>query len=419
MTGLQLALLVCCRIAAGEPVTLAPLGDSRTAIISYDAGGLNRSTQCHLNWANALNGQAFPYTGNFGISGAVSDRILAANLAPALATHPTHLVILMGVNDVKDPAFNADHTMANIVTAAEAALAQGTIPILCTDPGSEHYVPAQVAFINAVNARIQAYCAANPRAILFDLAALMSMQRTPRIVFQPGWVYDGIHLQTLGAYQVGIAFAELMRSRVGAAMRQPVLGNLLVNAAFAGQGGTLGAGTSGSLPDSFIGSRDNAACTVVFSLNQRADALPELVVAVANAEAKALAGMRVAQALPLGGVRSGDAFQAGVEVDIDPGSVNLGDVRAEVSLVFADGSFATAYDFETSMARTGKPVRDTISSLPVTTVLSLTMRSAELRIPADKVPTAIAFRLGARIAGEGQATVRFRQPWCRKSGAAP
>ena len=362
-----------------------------------------------------MNQQKYPYTGNFGIAGAVSDTIIATMLAPALASHPTHMTILLGVNDVKSPGFNTEHTMANIAQAANKALAQGTVPILFTDPGAAHYNAAQVAFINDVNARIKAYCAATPKAVLFDMAALVSTQRTPAIVFQPGWMYDGVHLQTLGAYKVGVAFAALMDSfGVETPVYPGLSGNLLKNAEFSGTGGATGTGNTGTLPDSFAGSRDNENCAAAFSSNVRGDGTREIVVALSTLKVNTLAGLRITQGVPVAGVNPGDCFQAGVQADVDMGSVNLDDVRAEVTLVFKDGTFATANDFMGTIARKGKPARDTLSSIPGSPMLSLTLQTPANSYPAGKVLTGISFRLGARIAGEGSATVRFRNPWCKK-----
>ncbi len=394
---------------AKRAVTLAPLGDSRTAIISFDTAGLNLTTLSHLNWANALNQQKYPYTGNFGISGAGSDKIIATMLEPALASHPTFMTILMGVNDVRVPGFSAEHTMANITQAADKALAQGITPIVFTDPGSEHYSAAQAAFINDLNARIKDYCSRTKGAVLFDMAALISTQRTPLIIFQPGWSYDGLHLQTLGAYKIGVAFAALMETLGAAAPADPGhSGNLLANPGLSGTGGKIGEGNTGTLPDSFSGSRDNANCTIAFSANKRGDGKNEIVAALAANESNKLAGMRVSQMIPVTDVVPGDGFQAGVQVEIDPGSVSLADVRAEVSFVFSDGTFAIVYDFD------GTNKRDTISSITGSPALSLTLQSPVNRSPADKQIKSIKFTMGARMMGQGNATLRFRNPWCIK-----
>lgn len=414
-----LLLAFLCSLARGEApsaITLAPLGDSRTAIVSYDGVPFRQlSTQSHLNWANALNQQKFPCIGNFGISGAASDKIIAEMLKPALATQPTYMPILMGVNDVRVPGFNAEHTMANIAKAADAALAQGTIPILFTDPGGENYVAAQVEFINDLNARIKAYCAATPKAILFDMADLVSTQRTPTIVFKPGWFYDGVHLQTLGAYKIGDAFATLMNAcGVEAPVYPGLSGNLLHNAGLEAPGGKIGDGTAGTLPDGFAGTLDKPTCAAEYAVNTRADGVREIVVVVKNGDAKVLAGTRVSQSIAIVGIEAEQALQAGVQVEIDKGSINLGDVRVQLDLKFEDGTFDTVYDFETSMAREGKPVRDTISNIPDVGPLLLTLQSPKIACPPGKVLSGITFRLGARIAGEGSATVRFRKPWCKK-----
>lgn len=399
--------------AAPAPATgkiaLAPLGDSRTAIIAFDAGRQNQTTLSHLNWANALNEQRYPYTGVFGISGADSDKIIAEMLAPALASHPTHMVILMGVNDVRVPGFSAEHTMANIAKAADAALEQGIVPIVCTDPGSEKYIAAQVKFINDLNVRIKEYCARVKGAVLFDMAELISTQREPNITFQPEWTYDGLHLQTLGAYKIGMAFAALMNSLGAAAQPYPGLeGNLLANPTLAGSGGVIGDGNTGELPDSYTGSRDNANCAVAFSAKARADGGNEIAAELATTDENKLAGLRISQTVPAEDVAPGEGFQAGVRADIEPGSVNLVDVRAEVSVVYADGSFAIVYDFD------GTSKRDTISSISSPDGLALTLQTPAFRLPSDKQVKSVKFVMGARIQGKGRATIRYRDPWCRK-----
>ena len=395
--------------SAPVAATLAPLGDSRTAIISFDTAGLNRTTLSHLNWANALNRQKFPCAGNFGIAGATSDIIVAKMLAPALAARAAYMPILMGVNDVKTPGFTAEHTMANIAKAADAALAHGAVPILFTDPGADRYNAAQVVFINDVNTRIKAYCAAKPKAVLFDLAALISTQRTPAIVFQPGWSYDGVHLAPFGAYKTGQAFAALMESLGAGTPAEPGLaGNLLANPIFSGTGGAVGAGNAGTLPDTFAGSRDNTNCAAVFSLCPRGDGAREFVATLTTGTANTLGGMRISQPVPATGINPGDRIQAGVQVDLEAGHVNLTGIRVEVSLLFSDGTFASAYDFD------GTLKGGTISSLPGAPALALTLQTPPARYPEGKVLKSITFRLCARTAGQGGATLRFRQPWCKK-----
>jgi lysophospholipase L1-like esterase len=402
-------------VAAVQPmkrlVTIAPLGDSRTACIHFDTAHLNMTTFSFHNWANVLNQQQYRLTGNFGISGATSDKVVQTQLAPALATHPTYLTILLGVNDVRLPGFSVERTMDNLSKAANQALAQGVTPILFTDPGSEHYQPgAQVDFINALNERIKAYCAATSGAVLFDFAALISTQRSPTIAFKPGWSNDGIHLQTLGAYQTGVAFAKLLDSMGVEVPAYPGLaGNLLQNSRFdAGLGGKLGDGNSGTLPDAFTGSRDNANCSAAFSVKPCGDGGNELTVEVKTTAGNSMGGVRISQAIPAGNLTAADAFEAGVQVEIDPGSVNLADVRAEVAFLFTDGTFAVTYCFN------GTTKRDTLSSIPTNGPLKLTLQAPRSGCPEGKEIKTATFRMGARLAGEGRATLRFRTPWCKK-----
>lgn len=411
---ITLLALAMARLAPAKdaPATLAPLGDSRTAIIAFDKAGLNHTTLCHFNWANALNQQKYPCTGVFGISGATSDTIISTMLDPALASAPRFLVILMGVNDVRSPGFSADHTMANIAKAADMALARGITPIVCTDPGSEHYLPAHVAFINELNSRIADYCTRTKGAVLFDLAALASTQRAPSIILQPGWFYDGIHLQTLGAYKVGVALASLLDGLGASIPDYPGLaGNILGNPGFIGTAGKLGDGNTGVLPDLFTGGRDNANCSSAFAVNARPDGANELVVDLRTTAQNGLGGMRVSQVIPV--AEKAEGFQAGVQVEIDSGSVNLADVRAEVTLVFSDGTFAVAYDFD------GTQKRDTISAIDPGGPLVLTLQSPANLVGEGREVKSVKFVLGARVLGQGNAVLRFRNPWCRKVPASP
>ena len=118
--------------------------------------------------------------------------------------------------------------------------------------------------------------------------------------------------------------------------------------------------------------------------------------------------MRISQPVPVAGINPGDKIQAGVQVEIEAGHVNLTGVRVEVSLLFSDGTFASAYDFD------GTLKGGTISSIPGAPALTLTLQPTAAQYPADKVLKSITFRLCARTAGAGGATLRFRQPWCKK-----
>jgi lysophospholipase L1-like esterase len=390
-----------------EPVSsnaLALLGDSRTAVTTFDAA-TNNIQQTALSpfvWMNALNDQCWRLTGNFGRAGETTTQILT-RLAAALATRPAFLSIWGGVNDPRK-GLTADDTWNNLQNMALAALAHNIRPIMFTDPGAAGFNGAQCrAFHGAggLNDRIRKFCADHPRAVLVDLAPALLSSRDP-IVFKDAYSYDGVHLTSVGAYFASLVLARAAKQVIGAAAHVDHKGNLLSNADFTlAEGGATGAGTTGILPQSWGSVRDSAdIVSARFSLNTRRDGQKELIVACASDAASRMGGARVRQ--NIADINPGDIIQAGCQIDVDGGYSNLCDVYCECDINFSDGTFLQGYDFASSTSG-GK--------YPDIGAFSLTLKTAPINIPSNKSIKSAQFFSRIRVIGNGHGTMRVRMPW--------
>lgn len=256
--------------------TVAPLGDSRTAIITFDGAapalGIQQATQNHLNWAQTLNKQFFTYTGRFALSGITTTTMVNTYLTPALASRPKFLVILGGVND---PAagISTAQTFANLMTCVNAALLRGITPIIFTDPGSTSFSSGQADGFHAVgglNDQIRAL-SSNPKILVYDFATFALSSFNP-IVWNTtnavSWSWDGTHLSTLGSAIVGQNFGTAFAPLLPAQTDPSLTGSTLVNGDFATvTGGTLGTGNTGTIPASFTASGATAGATVTGTIS--------------------------------------------------------------------------------------------------------------------------------------------------------
>lgn len=388
--------------------TIAPLGDSRTAIIAYDLTDVQKATQNHHNWANALNKQFIPYTGNWGVSGETTGQVLK-RLLPALKTRPKFLVILGGVND-PGHGIPTNTTWQDLRTMAQAAIDRGVRPVLFTDQGAENMTtPQATAFHGAggLNDMIRAWAAATAKrgTVLVDWVPTLLSSTIP-VLYNTGYSYDGVHLDVPGGYYGGQYFASVMAPLVPAGTDPSLAGTLLSNGDFAtATGGGVGTGNNGTMPASWTAQRDGTTVTA-FSLNTRGDGVKEIVAALTCPADSSPRGYNIRQAIV--GLSPGDVVQAGVQVDVDTGYSNLADVRVEIDLNYTDSTFLIGYDNELSTSKLSIP--------SIGGGLTLTMMTNPMTVDPAKTLSSVNFRMASRCnnGSGGSMTARLRNPWAKK-----
>lgn len=391
--------------------SMAGLGDSRSALtFDFVTTNVQSSAVIHLNWIPALLKQQFSLTGNFGVSGQNSTQILA-RVNTALASGPAFLAILANVNDV--PAgFSTDTSFNNDVAMVQAALRCGVRPILFTDPGAENMTAAQAANFHGtggLNDRLRAYALTDPNIILVDTVPILLQQTSPTILFKTGYSFDGVHLDTPGAFALGQAVATQLRPYLPEGNDFDMSDNVVANWNYTtATGGTPGTGNTGVLPASFTGVRDNANDSTVFSVGASANGqIPAIVgVGTFNNTAGTIGGMRLTQTLAGNPFAPGDKYRCGVQLDVDAGSTNLIDGRSELVTTYTDSSFLTGYSVEASSGR---------AAIGTSSALSLAFQTLPYQSDGAKTFSSISARMGLRSVGTGGGTVRVYRMWCRKA----
>ena len=392
-------------------VNIAPLGDSRTAIIAFDTLFLNQASSSHLNWMNAVSSWRYPYTGVFALSGITSTTIVQQYLYPALLTKPAAVTILMGIND-QPAGISIYQSVQNMLTAIKAIFNASATPIIFTDPGNTGFTTQQCALWHGAggyNDQLRAIAANDPGILLVDWISTVLASTNP-IVWNTDpsgnpYSADGTHFDVPGGCVAG-AYADSIISPYFGAPGAPFTGNNFVtNSAFAGTSGTLGTGNTGTLPTSWTGSRDNANCSAAFSINVRGDGATEVVmVMTTNNTVGVFAGVKITQTITsLNNLQVCSEIRASMQADIDAASV-LTDVYVQFTATFNDASFQQVYCFRSASANKG-PILTTNPNL-------LTLVSDPFTMPAGKFITSIAMVAGAQTTGTGisqTATVRFRK----------
>lgn len=401
--------------------TFTVLGDSRLARITTPRvigpiGGLSNlqsANYCHMNLANSLYFQPLSFVGQYSLAGDTTQPSNNSNnwpgmlsrLSAALSGLPAFMAILGGVNDPGN-AIPWQQTVANLITMANAALAQGTRPLLHTDWGATSFTTAQAQGWLAMNAQIRQYCSITPGAILVDLIPYVLSGTVP-IAFNAGYSDDGVHLNATGCIPAGLQTGAIVQPYVPAPPIVPVLtNNRVTNANFATQtGGSVGAGNSGTLPANFSAVNDNGNVACAFSLNLRGDGTEEIVGALTANSSNVAGGTTVTQSISVAGINPGDQIEIGAQIDVDGGYAGLYDIRSEMDMTFSDASAANSIYVNSGSG---------FSAFSGSGTLKQTLQSNPATMPSSPTIATITAAWGVRCLAAGSCTMRIRNPWVRK-----
>jgi len=280
------------------------LGDSRVAAVYADLNQRIYSGYSPLNWANALSDQRMVIGTTFGVSGDRTDQALA-RLSAAIATGAGTLYIQCGLNDIAQQYPTAGTSgataAANIMVMAEAARAVGMLVVIEIEVGSSAMnTAALVGQVVELNERLYEYAERTPGVHLHDARpiVLQADYSATALAYRTNYTYDGTtHVNARGAYYWGKSLATLLQ-----AIMSPRFGMRIINRADApsngrrnyldspvfvpATGGTTQNGTTGTLPASWLGTK-NAGATVAFSTQDDAAGNGKNIVMAATFAAQA------------------------------------------------------------------------------------------------------------------------------------
>lgn len=234
----------------GTPVPL-------TMIAQDEMGGRDQAP--HI-FGQIFTGQRFAVTGEHGYAGQRAEEILARlsdawtknTFGRPLARKPTHLVILVGINDVAYISGDAPYGTAEVKglynAMRDAVLAEGIKPIF-GNLVDEDTAPETVALIDELNAHLASIAVADSVYVVDYHAACNGV----------AGAMSGSHYTTLGAKLAGAKLAELLVSIAGQGASRFALGssggNLVENGELSGTSGALTGMTGAAAVDStFTGS---------------------------------------------------------------------------------------------------------------------------------------------------------------------
>lgn len=385
------------------------MGDSRVRSFYNDSAFNNKNAGNHLVVANTQMGQRMNTIGNGAAAGLRSNEYNSAT--PTMTASSAGTLVIFGVvNDISQGRTGAD-SWATVKDIADAAIAAGKSVVLHTEPGAEGFNSTQIGHRNTFNSSALAYQAANPTKVrIFDFAAsaLVDPTSTTSIAFKTGYSYDGTHLSNLGARAVGTDFAAWAATHIGGTplnMTALQTSNLLQNPLFATTtGGTLGAGTTGTVPANWSSSRSATAAATI-STGVSPDGGNEVIVAATGSAAGDRVNLRQSVAT---GLAMNDKVRLAVRLAVDAGAVNLRSVRVWISAWF-DGATVNIekYDMQPIPAP-GNTSSGAYIDFQAPEVITLT-RSGSTTF--DRVDVTIA----AEFSGSGSATFRVRQTALNKA----
>lgn len=277
-------------IGRAEELTTV-LGDSRQDSV-YNDNGVFRvfSARNQLNYVNAMLNQRLIIRETYGKSGDRTDQFFA-RLDPIIASRVGVLLLQGGINNIgqvsADGVFFYTHvvtgekvTLANVaeVTArdliqiSERARLAGIKVVIENEVGGNTIVNEKVAALYELRARIANYALSTPGVYLHDAFPAV-MQTGSTIAYKANYSYDGIHINSRGAYIWAKSLARIFDRIVpensiplvysAAEVRTNGRRQILNNPIFATTtGGTVGTGVSGTAPSGYSATMQGNAGTM-------------------------------------------------------------------------------------------------------------------------------------------------------------
>lgn len=264
--------------------TMTIIGDSRS--VANDLG-TSVNARGYLVWANALLGQRIKVIHNAAVGGTTTST-MRATLDAALSYGAALYAVLGGTNDVASGTITTDKSIENLWRIYEKIRATGaTVLCFAEYPASGVYTTtAKKEAIFKINRAIRDYAYDNDRCIFINGHEALVDPTSATGDELTAYSYDGIHLSTQGAIQLGRYVANaldpvlpkqrpVMTSLADVISSTNETGNIVVNGMMNGIVGVeSGLGMSGDTADGWTLQLVTGAATVTSSKVARTDGVP-------------------------------------------------------------------------------------------------------------------------------------------------
>ncbi len=374
-----------------------------------------KGSYCFFNWANALMTQSMKTVYNGAVTGQRSDQYLV-RLTEALNTNPAWVVIFGVTNDIIQSGTTGDTALTiwtRIKNAANVALAYGANVILMTESGSTAMSGSstQLAMLYQYNQYLREFCDVTPGAYCFDYANVVIDPNSTSLAYRAGYSYDGLHLNQIGSYYVGLAFKNFIAnyiptnsSQIYSASEISTNGNIqqLTNPLFLTTTAVSGmTGISGTIPTGYVASRTGSA-TATLSVAASPDGYGNALTFSGTFTAAGEV-LEVHRDATLANISAGDVIDSGVHLVLNSGSVNLATAALSTNFGTVSNPAGDLYNTNTSYA------------LP-SVAMDLTLRSVPFVIPSGI--TWASWQTKFVATGAGSFTALLNRPWMRRRFAA-
>lgn len=395
--------------------TFAFVGDSRLAQYYIDSTGtqIYKNSVQFFTWANAMSGQRMNVIYDGGISGDRSDQYLV-NLNTAIASGARFLILWGIVNDIVNgntavqswTGVGMPTASIGLKAAALQAIAAGMTVIFVGEPGSVGFSSAEMSQVSQYNQYCREFIEENPNAIYFDsLSTLLDPTQTV-IAFKTGYSNDGTHTNTLGAYNLGVAFSALLppllpvfaqeqQSAWDVPLNNGV--NLLANPLFlTTTGGTAGTNTTGSVPANWS---VQGSANVAVAVSTVPGSYGNDLVLTLTASGAGTAELYYT----FGSITAGEILQNGIEYTVASGSSNFGPPTNR-QLIQLDSVNHQPGDMYFTVADAPGP----------TVAYTNVLQSPKFTVPAFTTFNQWIWYSDINFTAAGSAVVNFRRAWLRK-----
>lgn len=337
---------------------LAILGDSMTAQCSTFTSGYENYG--YISHALRRCGQRFTLAlaDNYGVGGDTSTQAMA-RIPNVINSGVGTCVIMVGTNDRGSAAMTADQTMDNLKSMRDQLNARGIVAVFMTplprgDAANTNNRLSTAQLNNHLDVR-RRILSELPQVGCFvvDLWPNLADKAATTGDIIAGHTHDGLHPNTKGAFQIGLALGDVLKTIVGPVSIMPVtngdvfhatnnpMGTVGVNPMMLGTAGSPATGGSGNLADGWSGTNATGTTGVTRTYSKVTTATGDWQQCViGGAAATANAAIDLARQVSLqASVVEGGVYELVGEYEIDAGMTNILSLQAGIQIT--DGSGTT------------------------------------------------------------------------------
>lgn len=257
---------------------VAIFGDSRTFQCSTANGGCENYG--YLFWSLFLSRQRCRYelTDNYGVGGDTTTMMLA-RIAPVLASPASVVIVLGGTNDRGSANMTAQQTITNLTSIRDQLRAAGKVVIFVAESprGDSTFTANRLSGTQlAYHAQVRQWIlnqTGQPGVYVADPWPYMCDPASVNGDCKVGYLHDGLHPNTTGAFYLGTPIAAILNFLFPAPNILPSsnfdqvsvdnpLGCVNLNPMMTGATGTPATGGTGQLADNYTGTQASGASGV-------------------------------------------------------------------------------------------------------------------------------------------------------------